>query len=261
MQPADHDQEPPALTDVAVAEPQASSHSRCKAPRIRVALEGWGGPRRRGWFCRRTTVWDIQLRGPADRESSTRHQRFARKPVLVKDEDDSGLVQRCQAGDRRAFERLVARYQKPVFNAALRMLRNPQDALDVAQTTFLKAFEHLKDYDPSFRFYSWIYRIAVNESLNALGSRKALVGIDDQEPDDAPGPELQAEADQTGREIEAALFGLSPELRAVIVLRHFLHLSYRDMADTLQLPEKTVKSRLHSARHLLRAKLLPRATV
>ncbi len=155
----------------------------------------------------------------------------------------------------------MARYQKPLFNAALRMLRNPQDALDVAQTTFLKAFEHLEDYDPSFRFYSWIYRIAVNESLNALGSRKAFVGISDEEPDDAPGPELQAEGDQTGREIEAALMGISPELRAVVVLRHFLRLSYRDMADILQLPEKTVKSRLYSARQLLRDELLRRGTV
>ena len=71
-----------------------------------------------------------------------------------------------------AFEQLVVRYQKPVYNAALRMLHEPQDAMDVAQTTFLRAFEHLADYDPSFKFYSWIYRIAVNESLNALGARK-----------------------------------------------------------------------------------------
>jgi RNA polymerase sigma-70 factor (ECF subfamily) len=179
----------------------------------------------------------------------------------VKDEDDSRLVERCRAGDRRAFERLVERYQKPVFNAALRMLRNPQDALDVAQTTFLKVFEHLNDYDPSFRFYSWIYRIAVNESFNALGSRKDLEAITDEEPDDAPGPDLRTEAEQTLREIEAALIGISPELRAVIVLRHFTHLSYQDMADVLQLPEKTVKSRLYSARQLLRARLLLRETV
>ena len=155
----------------------------------------------------------------------------------------------------------MARYQKPVFNAALRMLHNPQDALDVAQTTFLKAFEHLNDYDPSFRFYSWIYRIAVNESLNALGSRKASQGISSEEPDEAPGPDLQAEGDQTRREIETALMGISPDLRAVIVLRHFMQLSYQDMADVLQLPEKTVKSRLYSARQLLRDKLLQRGTV
>jgi RNA polymerase sigma-70 factor (ECF subfamily) len=179
----------------------------------------------------------------------------------VKEDDDPALVQRCREGNQLAFERLVVRYQRPVFNAALRMLHDPQDALDVAQTTFLKVFEHLADYDPRFKFYSWIYRIAVNESLRALGSRRPFQQLDGGEPDEAPGPEREAEGEQTGREIEAALMRISPELRSVIVLRHFMHLSYQDMADVLQLPEKTVKSRLYSARQLLREQLLQRGTV
>ena len=175
----------------------------------------------------------------------------------MKEDDDPALVERCREGDGLAFERLVVRYQRPVFNAALRMLHDPQDALDVAQTTFLKAFEHLADYDPSFKFYSWIYRIAVNESLNALSSRKAFQELDGEEPDEGPGPEREAEGEQTRREIEAALMRISPELRAVIVLRHFMHLSYQDMGAILELPEKTVKSRLYSARQLLRDQLRP----
>lgn len=178
----------------------------------------------------------------------------------MKEDDDPALVQRCREGDRHAFERLVVRYQRPVFNAALRMLHDPQDALDVAQTTFLKAFEHLTDYDPRFKFYSWIYRIAVNESLNALGSRRPFQELDGAEPDEAPGPEREAEGEQTRREIEAALRRISPELRSVIVLRHFMQLSYQDMADILQVPEKTVKSRLYSARQILREQLLQRGT-
>lgn len=179
----------------------------------------------------------------------------------MKEEDDSALVQRCRGGDRQAFEGLVLRYQRPVFNVALRMLHNPQDALDVAQTTFLKAFEHLVDYDPNFRFYSWIYRIAVNESLNTLGARKSFVDIDGEEPDEAPGPDREVEGEQTRHEIELALLRISPELRSVIVLRHFMQLSYQDMSDILDLPEKTVKSRLYSARQLLRERLLRRGTV
>jgi RNA polymerase sigma-70 factor (ECF subfamily) len=93
-------------------------------------------------------------------------QPFPLRSVLVDEEDDGALVQRCRDGDRRAFDRLVIRYQKPVFNAALRMLKNPEDARDVAQTVFLKVFEHLGQYDPNLRFYSWIYRIALNESIN-----------------------------------------------------------------------------------------------
>ena len=179
----------------------------------------------------------------------------------MKEDDDATLVRRCRDADRAAFERLVVRYQKPVFNAALRLLRDPEDARDVAQTTFLKVFEHIADYDPSFKFYSWIYRIAVNESLNALGSRKPCEGLNGEEADAAPGPDRQLEGEQTGQAIEEALMRLKPELRTVIVLRHFMHLSYQDMSDILLLPEKTVKSRLYSARQLLRDHLLQYGTI
>lgn len=179
----------------------------------------------------------------------------------MNEDDDATLVRRCREGDRAAFERIVVRYQKPVFNAALRLLRDPEDAKDVAQTTFLKAFEHLADYDPSYRFYSWIYRIAVNEALNALGSRKSFEGISGEEADKAPGPEQRVEGEQVGRAIEEALMRINPELRTVIVLRHFMHLSYQDMGDILLLPEKTVKSRLYTARQLLRDRLLQHETI
>jgi RNA polymerase sigma-70 factor (ECF subfamily) len=174
----------------------------------------------------------------------------------VTEDDDATLVRRCREGDRTAFEQLVMRYQKPVFNAALRLLRDPEDARDVTQTTFLKVYEHIGHYNPSFKFYSWIYRIAINESLNALGSRKPCEGFSGEEADAAPGPERQLEGQQTGRAIEEALMRIKPELRTVIVLRHFMHLSYQDMGDILLLPEKTVKSRLYSARQLLRDRLL-----
>ncbi len=161
-------------------------------------------------------------------------------------------MQLCRKGDRAAFGQLVGRYQKPVFNAALRLLHDPEDARDVAQTTFLKAFEHLADYDPSFKFYSWIYRIAINQALNVLASRKSSADITGEEADNAPGPEQQVENEQMDAAIQEALMRIKPELRAVVVLRHFLHLSYQDMGDILLLPEKTVKSRLYSARQLLR---------
>lgn len=173
----------------------------------------------------------------------------------MKEEDDSRLVQRSLQGDGAAFGQLVERYQRTIFNAALRMLRNADDARDVTQTAFLKAFEHLRDYDPAFRFYSWLYRIAVNESLDALGSRRSAESLNGAELDESPGPEGRAESEQMGRAIEEALMRINPELRSVIVLRHIVHLSYHDMADVLELPEKTVKSRLYSARQLLREQL------
>jgi RNA polymerase sigma-70 factor, ECF subfamily len=170
------------------------------------------------------------------------------------------LVRHCREGDRAACEQLVVRYQRPVFNAALRMLRNAEDAQDVAQTTFMKAFEHLADYDPTRKFYSWIYRIAVNEALDALSSRKPLEQISGEEPDETPGPERQAESEQMSQAIQDALMQITPDHRAVVVLRHFMHLSYQDMGDILMVPEKTVKSRLYEARQLLRDKLLEHGT-
>jgi RNA polymerase sigma-70 factor, ECF subfamily len=174
----------------------------------------------------------------------------------VNEDDDGTLVRRCRDGDRAAFEQLVIRYQKAVYNAALRLLRDAEEARDVAQTTFLKVFEHLADYDPSFKFYSWIYRIAVNESLNILGRRRPYEQISGEEADEAPGPDRLIEGQEARRAIEDALMRINPELRTVIVLRHFMHLSYQDMGDILVLPEKTVKSRLYSARQLLRDSLI-----
>jgi len=84
-------------------------------------------------------------------------------------DDDTATVQECLNGNPQAFATIVERYEKPLFNVALRMLRNPEDARDVTQTAFLKAYQGLEKYDPQFRFYSWIYRIAINESLMRCG--------------------------------------------------------------------------------------------
>jgi RNA polymerase sigma-70 factor (ECF subfamily) len=170
----------------------------------------------------------------------------------MNEDSDGLLVQRCRGGDRRAFEALVGRYEKPVFNAALRMLRNPEDARDVAQTVFLRVFEHLDDYDPKYRFYSWIYRIALNESINALGRRNRHEPISGDEVDERRGAEDEVNSQQVGLRVQGALMAIKPEYRAVIVLKHFLDLSYEDIGQVLELPEKTVKSRLFTARQLLK---------
>ena len=97
----------------------------------------------------------------------------------MENDDDVALVERCRNGDRAAFAELVIRYQRPVYNAAFWILRKPEDANDVAQTVFLKVVEQLDDYDPRYRFFSWIYRIAVNESLNLLRRNGHEEALDD----------------------------------------------------------------------------------
>jgi RNA polymerase sigma-70 factor, ECF subfamily len=172
------------------------------------------------------------------------------------EEEDGDLVRRSRNGDRSAFEVLLRRYERPVYNAALRLLRNPEDAKDVAQTVFLKVYEHLADYDPKYRFYSWIYRIAVNESLHGLERRHRLEPIAEEATDDRLGPDEVVGEQQTCRSVQGALMRIKPEYRTVIVLKHLLGCSYHDMSEILQLPEKTVKSRLFTARQLLKEALL-----
>lgn len=170
------------------------------------------------------------------------------------DEDDAAAIRQCLAGDTAAFEQLVARYERVLFRVALRMLGNTEDARDATQTAFVKAFEQLRRYDPAFRFFSWIYRILSNECLNQRRARRPLVEVD--EALRAPGGPFETlEADERKRRVQAALLELAPAYREVIVLRHFAGLSYEEVAAALDIPERTVKSRLHTARQQLGARL------
>lgn len=168
---------------------------------------------------------------------------------------DHALIERCQRGDRRALEELVGQYERPVFNAAYRILGNPDDAADAAQVAFMKAFEHLGQYDPKYKFFSWIYRIAVNESINQLKRGRNQQPLDDTEMADTRGPEATVQAGDLSREIQDGLMGLKEDYRTVVVLRHFSECSYRQISEILQIPEKTVKSRLYSARQLMKEAL------
>ena len=171
----------------------------------------------------------------------------------MNEEADGRLVARCCEGDRRAFADLVSRYQRPIYNAAMHMLHHTEDARDVTQTVFLKAYEHLDAYDPKFKFYSWIYRIALNESINVLHRRRPRAPLDLELADGEPGPDEAIDHVQLAGGLTAAIGALRTEYRAVIVLRHYLGCSYEDMAAILGVPEKTVKSRLFTARQSLRS--------
>ncbi len=173
------------------------------------------------------------------------------------DEQDRALVRRYLEGQRDAASGLVDRYQKRLFNVALRMVDDVQDAEDVTQTVFLNAFLKLGTYDPTYRFFSWVYRMTVNESLNTLKRRKRTVTLEDEPEIHAPGaaPDRAAEAeDRVGK----ALRCLNPDDRAVVVLSHFVSFSYQEIADVLEIPVRTVKSRLYTARERLRLTLRER---
>jgi len=169
---------------------------------------------------------------------------------------DQALVERCRKGERQALEALIREYQRPVYNAAYRILGNPDDAADATQAAFLKVFENLDRYDPNYKLFSWIYRIAVNESINQIKRIRKLEPLEDDAVADGVGPDSTAESSDLSRCIQEGLMALTDEYRTVVVLRHFSDLSYREISDVLEIPEKTVKSRLYSARQLMKDRLL-----
>ena len=135
------------------------------------------------------------------------------------------------------------------------MLGNVQDAEDVTQTVFGNAFAELESYDPKYRFFSWIYRMTVNESLNTQNRRRSMVSLDGSF--DVPAPStMSSSAAEAEERIGRALLELKPDDRAVVVLKHFVSFSYEEISDVLGVPVKTVKSRLFTARERMRQSLL-----
>jgi RNA polymerase sigma-70 factor (ECF subfamily) len=158
--------------------------------------------------------------------------------------------------DRETFGAVVHRYGKAIFNVAYRIVNDYEDAMDITQTTFTKTYERLDRYDPSHNIFNWLYKIAVHESINFAKHRSRTVPLDD---DFAPAPETTDETciqNETSKRIQTALMTIPPDYRTVVVLRHFHDLSYAEIAAVLDIPEKTVKSRLFSGRRMLRDSLL-----
>jgi RNA polymerase sigma-70 factor (ECF subfamily) len=148
---------------------------------------------------------------------------------------------------------------RALYNAAYRILGNEHDASDVTQAVFLRVLERIEEYDSQYRFFSWIYRIAVNEAIDLLRRKRREEPIEDETLLPDPGgtdPQEQYSARQRARQLQGALMKLKTEDRVVLTLRHFSELSYAEIAGILNLEEKTVKSRLFEARRRLATILL-----
>jgi RNA polymerase sigma-70 factor (ECF subfamily) len=165
--------------------------------------------------------------------------------------DEAELVRLALNGDGRAFEMLVSNYERVVYTAAYRMVGNTEDARDITQNVFLKAYRGLRSFDPSHRLFSWVYRITINESLNFLRQRRPQQELSEAQLSRDAEPDVRAHDAQVGDILQAALLELSEDYRQAIMLRHFLHRSHREMSELMGVPEKTVKSRLYTARQLL----------
>jgi RNA polymerase sigma-70 factor (ECF subfamily) len=165
---------------------------------------------------------------------------------------DTEAVRRCRDGDARAFDILIKRHERMVFNLALRMVRDSDDAADVTQSVFIKVYEKLDGFDERFKFFSWLYRIAVNEALSHLERKKKeerLDGIDAAEEEEDAVDDERLERD---RRIQDGLMALKEDQRALIILKHMQGLSYEEIGQIMDIPLKVVKSRLYAARQHLR---------
>ncbi len=165
--------------------------------------------------------------------------------------DEGNLVSRAKAGDTKAFDELVNRHVQVVYNLTLRLVGNRDDAWDLTQGTFLKAWRGLAGFDDRRRFFSWLYRIALNESLNLLRGQRRHEALDERIADPSPSPDAQVDDRERQEAVQVALMDLDEEHRQLIILRHFADLSYAELSGVLEVPQKTVKSRLFTARQML----------
>lgn len=165
---------------------------------------------------------------------------------------DEHLVRMCLLGDQQAFAELVDRYQKSIFNLALRMTNRRADAEDVTQTTFIKAYENLVSFKPYHHFFSWLYRIGINEAINCLRNRNRFVPLPDQSALQVSQSEKTSVDTETSELVQEALMHLNRQYRLLLVLRHLHELHCEDIAYMLNTSVHLVKVRLVTARHLLK---------
>jgi len=191
------------------------------------------------------------------------------KPRAGSGTSDLALIKRVQQGDRSAFDLLVVKYQHKILNLIMRYVRDPSEALDVAQEAFLKAYRAAPAFRGDSAFYTWLYRIAINTAKNYLVAarrRPANVDVDFQDSEqfeaftkmsDVDTPERLALTEEIGAAVSKAIQELPDELRTAILLREIEGMSYEEIAQTMECPVGTVRSRIFRAREAIEKHLRP----
>jgi RNA polymerase sigma-70 factor (ECF subfamily) len=185
-------------------------------------------------------------------------------------EVDQALVERVQRGDKRAFELLVSKYQRKIFRLLSRLIRDPAEIEDVAQEAFIKAYRALPNFRGESAFYTWLYRIAINTAKNHLVAqgRRAPTSTETEVEDaenfddadqlrDVNTPDSMLQSRQVGEAVNRAIEKLPEDLRTAIVLRELEGLSYEEIAESMNCPIGTVRSRIFRAREAIASELRP----
>lgn len=197
--------------------------------------------------------------------------KHPQEPGVVQPVDDKELVTRALEGDESAFRELLERFRRPVFSLVYRMIGDREQAEDLAQESFVKAFNNLDSYNPNYRFSSWLFKIANNHAIDHLRrARLATVSIHGsphaanaereeetrivlESQDESPEQEMLAL--ELGSEIEEAIAQLRSDYRTAVILRHIENRPYEEIAEIMEVPIGTVKTFLHRARAELREAL------
>lgn len=167
-------------------------------------------------------------------------------------DEDHDVIRNVLNGDTNSYRRLVIKYQGPVFNLLIKMVNNYEDAEELTQDVFVKAYESLAGFNYKYRFFSWIYKIAINRALAELRHKKRRADIEHiqnkltGEKTDEP---------ESSAQVKMAVENLKDLYKAVIILKYYEDLSYKEMSVVLDIPEKKVRSRLYDARMKMKAAL------
>ena len=178
--------------------------------------------------------------------------------------EDAHLVERCLKGDEKAFAELLDKYKAPVFSICYRMVRNSTDADDLAQEAFIRTFNVLDRYDPSYPFSSWLFRITSNLCIDFLRKEKGgmisldkpIDGAEGEIPRELPSkdakPDRMMETKEMMMALEEAITTLPEHYRVIVILRHQEQLAYEEISENLGIPLGTVKARIHRARNMIK---------
>jgi len=174
--------------------------------------------------------------------------------VATREQD---LIRQVQEGKPGSFAQLVDQYRTPLHHSISKIVGDADAASDITQQAFVTAYENIDKFDPEYRFFSWVFRIAHNQAMNRLRRRRLLCPLGDQDlACTCPAPDALIEQSECCRDVNAALATLRHKYRVVLVLRHYLDLSYEEIARFTGVPTSTVRSRIHTARGLMRDRLL-----
>jgi RNA polymerase sigma-70 factor, ECF subfamily len=169
--------------------------------------------------------------------------------------EENKVIESVLAGETDDFRHLVVKYQQPVFNYVFRNVGDYDNAKDVTQQVFIKAYVKLNTFNNKYKFFSWLFRIAINETINYSKYHRRFVRIDDYKRELAHEEYKSLEKEELKERVEKSVMELSPKYRTLIILKHFEDYSYSEIAAISGLTEKKVKSRLFTAREKLSKKL------